>query len=120
MVYVTTEKYLSRASFPYFEVIVGRYEFPQSFPCSITDFLNKPGIWVGVSVLSYKTYRGSVMVRLWKQRARKDVIGCGTVEKGLFASGNYWIINHVELLAMDPQESTKYDLRKYGAEIKNS
>ena len=105
---------------PLIEFTVGQYEFPHSFPCWLAEFFDKIGVWVGVSVLSYKSYRGDNVVegegnegRYWLWYSQET-----SSDRAQISFLQYWIIDHVGLLGMDSRHRM-YDLRNYGERIED-
>jgi hypothetical protein len=105
---------------PLIEFTVGQYEFPHSFPCWVAEFFGKTGIWVGVSVLSYKSYCRDKVQEGEGMEGRYWLWYCQETssDRTQISFRHYWIIDHVGLIGMDSCHRM-YDIRNYGERIED-
>jgi hypothetical protein len=103
------------------EFTVGQYELPHSFPCWLAKFFGgTSGIWVGVSVLAYKSYHRDKVLEGEGMEGRYWLWYCQETssDRAQISFRHYWIIDHVGLLGMD-YAHRMYDLRNYGEPPEN-
>jgi hypothetical protein len=78
------------------------------------------GIWVGVSVLSYKSYFRDKVLEREGMEGRYWLWYCQepSSDRAQISFRHYWIIDHVGLVRMDSAHGM-YDLRNYGERIED-